>query len=126
MRFISIAIAATLWMPYAFAQDPTQTDGDKYKAIFENECVRVLEFRDMPGDKTMQHKHPSFVLYTLAPFERALTLPNGKTLRREFVEGKAMWSDSQTHIGENVGKTPTHVLIVELKPSAKETPACWK
>lgn len=26
-----------------------------------------------------------------------------------------MWSDSQTHIGENTGETSTHVLLVELK-----------
>jgi hypothetical protein len=36
-----------------------------------------------------------------------------------------MWSDAQTHTGENVGETPTHVLMVELKrpPAAS---ACGK
>jgi hypothetical protein len=29
--------------------DPTTTDPDKYKVIFENERVRVLEYRDTPG-----------------------------------------------------------------------------
>ncbi len=28
--------------------DPTSTDPDKYKVIFENERVRVLEYRDDP------------------------------------------------------------------------------
>jgi hypothetical protein len=99
----------------AFAQDPVQTDGEKYRAILENECVRVLEYNDRPGDKTHQHRHPAFVLYALSGFTRTLTLPGGKVLRREFKPGDVMWSDEQTHIGENVGATPTRVIIVELK-----------
>jgi hypothetical protein len=99
----------------ALAQDPVQSDGEKYKAILENECVRVLEYNDRPGDKTHQHRHPAFVLYALSGFTRTLTLPGGKVLRREFKPGDVMWSDEQTHIGENVGATPTRVIIVELK-----------
>jgi hypothetical protein len=30
--------------------DPTQTDPDKYAVIFENERVRVLEYKDRAGD----------------------------------------------------------------------------
>jgi hypothetical protein len=28
--------------------DPTTTDPDKYKVVFENDRVRVLEYRDRP------------------------------------------------------------------------------
>lgn len=97
------------------AQDPIATDGDKYKTIFENERVRVLEYRDQPGEKTHQHRHPAFVLYALGPFKRTLTLPDGQVLTREFKAGDVLWSDAQTHISANVGETPTHVLMVELK-----------
>lgn len=123
LRFLS-AVAATLLMPCAHAQDATQTDGDKYKTILENECVRVLEYRDEPGDKTHQHHHPAFVLYALSPFERTLTLPDGKVLRRQFKAGDVMWSEAQTHIGENVGQTATHVLITELKKSPQDGQTC--
>ena len=51
----------------ALAQDAVQTDGDKHKAIFENDCVRVLDYQDRPGQATHQHRHPAFVLYALAP-----------------------------------------------------------
>jgi len=102
----------------AAAPDPLQTDGDKYRAVLDNACVRVLEYRDQPGATTQQHAHPAFVLYALAPFKRTLTLPGGKVLAREFKPGDVMWSPAQTHIGRNVGDTPTHVLIVELKPDA--------
>lgn len=100
----------------AAAQDPVQTDGDKYQVVFENDCVRVLDYRDRPGERTNQHRHPAFVLIARSDFKRTLTLPNGKALQRQFKEGDVMWSDAQTHIGANTGDTPTHVVIVEMKP----------
>ena len=108
----------------AHAQDPQHTDGDKYKALLDNPCVRVLEYRDQPGDKTHPHRHPAFVLYALSAFKRTLTLPDGKVMQREFKPGDVMWSPAQTHIGENAGTTPTHVLIIEAKPNAGATLAC--
>lgn len=111
----SVIFAAVI-LPFAVhAQDPVQTDGDEYKTIFENNCVRVLDYKDLPGEKTNQHKHPAFVLYTLAAFKRSITLPDGKVLQRQFKAGDVMWSDAQTHIGTNTGETPTHVILVEMK-----------
>jgi len=101
------------------AQNPVETDGDKYKLVMENENVRVLEYRDLPGDKTHQHRHPAFVLYAVTPFKRRIHLPDGKVLMREFKAGDVMYSADQEHIGENVGTTPTHVIIVELKSVVK-------
>ncbi len=115
MLRILVLTASALLATSAFGQDAVQTDGDKYKVILENDCVRVLDYHDRPGEKTHQHKHPAFVLYALSPFKRMLTLPDGKVLTREFKEGDVMWSEEQTHIGENIGQTPTHVVIVELK-----------
>ena len=108
----------------ARAQDPVHSDGDKYNPLLDNPCVRVLEYRDRPGDKTQMHRHRAFVLYARVPFKRRLQLPDGKMLSREFRAGDVMWSPAQTHIGENVGDTPTHVLIVEAKPGANTNPAC--
>lgn len=99
----------------AYAADPVHTDGDKYKVRFENERLRVLEYTDMPGDKTHEHTHPAFVLYAVSAFKRKLHLPDGKALMREFKAGDIMWSDAQTHNGENVGDTPTRVIMIELK-----------
>lgn len=99
----------------ASAADPIETDGDKYKVRFEDDRMRVLEYRDMPGQRTNQHYHPRFVLFALSPFKRTITLPDGKVLTREFKAGDMLQSDAQTHIGENVGETPTHVLMIEMK-----------
>lgn len=96
-------------------QDPVTTDGDKYKVIFENEYVRVLDYRDKPGEKTNKHRHPAFVLYALSPFKRHIHLENGKIIVREFKTGDIIWSQGQIHVGENVGETDSHALIIELK-----------
>ena len=98
----------------ALAQDPLQTDPDKYRLVFENDRVRVLEYRDKPGDKTNQHSHPDAVLYTLSAFKRRLTV-DGRTRERTAAPGQAGFTEGQIHVGENVGDTDTHVLIVELK-----------
>lgn len=101
------------------APDPTATDGDKYKVILENDKVRVLEYRDRPGASTKQHHHRAFVLYVLAPFKRKLTFPDGTQKVRAFKTGEVFWMDEQIHIGQNVGTTDTHVLLVEIKGSAR-------
>jgi hypothetical protein len=35
--------------------------------------------------------------------------------RRSFKAGDVIWSDAQTHIGENIGESTTHVLMIEMK-----------
>lgn len=118
MLRLLINAALLLLAPVALAQDPVVTDPDKYRVILENDCVRVLDYADRPGEKTHQHWHPPFVLYALSPFSRRLTLDDGRVLQRQFGAGDAMWSPEQVHIGENIGDTPTHVIMVEMKPGS--------
>jgi quercetin dioxygenase-like cupin family protein len=104
------------------SQDPTVTDPDKYKVVFENERVRVLEYRDKPGDRTSPHHHPDSVMYTLSSFERRLVQGDRQT-DVQLAAGRAGWLPAQDHHGENIGATDTHVLFVELKEApADSTP----
>ena len=95
--------------------DPTSTDPDKYNVIFENDRVRVLEYRDEPGQATSPHEHPDSLMYTLSSFDRRLVAGNGASRDVSLDAGEVRWLDAQTHSGENIGQTPTHVLFVELK-----------
>src|SRR5512139_3536196 len=95
--------------------DPVRTDPDKYRTVLENDRVRVLEYRDKPGDKTTLHHHPDFVLYAQSPFKRRLWAADGSYKEREFKGGEVIWSKAEDHIGENIGTTDTHVIIVEIK-----------
>jgi hypothetical protein len=97
------------------SRDPVVTDGDKYKVVLENDRVRVLEYRDLPGQRTSPHHHPDFVLCALSAFKRKFVLADGKEAVREVLPGQVAWGKAHSHIGENVGTTDTHVLIVELK-----------
>jgi hypothetical protein len=94
--------------------DPVKTDPDFYSVVFENERVRVLEYRDRPGDRTSLHSHPDMVIVPLATFRRRLTV-DGRTVEVEKVAHDAGWVPAQTHVGENIGKTDSHALFVELK-----------
>ena len=96
--------------------DPTATDPDKYRVVFENERVRVLEYRDDPGGKTQPHDHPDSVMVTLSGFDRRLTIED-QTRDVRLEAGEVRWLDAQRHSGENTGTTPTHVVFVELKES---------
>ena len=99
------------------SDDPVQTDPDHYKVIFENDRVRVLEYKDTPGARTSPHRHPDSVMYTLSSFERRLI--HGDQQRDVRMEaGRVNWLAAQEHSGENIGATDTHVLFVELKESA--------
>jgi beta-alanine degradation protein BauB len=116
MNTTTISLLLGLLLPSCvLAQDPVQTDGDKYKVLLENDQVRVLEYTDQPGQKTQQHRHPAFVLYALAPFRRTLTLADGRVVSREFKAGDVMFSNGETHIGDNAGSNATRVLMIELK-----------
>lgn len=95
--------------------DPTATDPDKYRVIFENERVRVLEYRDEPGGRTHPHSHPDSVMVTLSAFRRRLTVDGGESREVSLEPGRVAWLDAQSHTGENIGETPTHVVFVELK-----------
>jgi quercetin dioxygenase-like cupin family protein len=97
------------------AGDPTATDPDKYRVICENHRVRVLEYRDEPGQTTSPHRHPDSVMVTLSSFERRLVAENGETRDAALEPGQVRWLDAQVHSGENIGQTPTHVVFVELK-----------
>lgn len=95
--------------------DPSVTDGDKYRVLLDNERVRVLRYHDEPGARTQLHHHPDFVMYVLAPFRRQLTFADGTKRVRAFSAGEVAWMPAQSHIGENIGATPTDVLLVEMK-----------
>jgi oxalate decarboxylase/phosphoglucose isomerase-like protein (cupin superfamily) len=95
--------------------DPAVTDADHYAVVFENERVRVLEYRDGPVVRTHRHEHPDSVMYALSSFRRRLHAPDGTTRDVELRAGTTMWLPGQQHAGENIGDTETHVLFVELK-----------
>jgi hypothetical protein len=83
----------------------------------ENDRVRVLEYRDRPGDATTLHGHPDSVMITMSSFRRRLVLGE-RSAEVELAAGSVRWLDAQQHIGENIGDTESHSYFVELKEPA--------
>jgi beta-alanine degradation protein BauB len=94
--------------------DPTVTDPEAYRVIFENDRVRVLEYRDQPGHRTKPHRHPDSVMYTLSSFRRRIAA-GGREVDVALPAGTVRWVGAQEHYGENIGDTETHSIFVELK-----------
>jgi len=94
--------------------DPTVTDPDLYHVVFENDRVRVLEYRDHPGGRTHPHRHPDSVMVTLSAFRRRVS-SGGRSVDVVLSAGEARWLGAQEHVGENTGHTGTHCIFVELK-----------
>lgn len=100
--------------------DPAETNPEFYKVVFENDRVRVLEYRDRPGDKTTPHEHPDSVMYTLSAFRRRLYAADGATRDVDIDAGVTGWLTAQTHSGHNIGDSDTHVIFVELKEKTRD------
>jgi hypothetical protein len=67
------------------------------------------------GKTIPMHSHPSYVVYTLKPFEARITLPDGTTRISKREAGVAYWNEPITHSVENLGTSDIHNLIIELK-----------
>ena|SRR5690349_15255933 len=103
------------------SDDPTVTNPDHYRTLWENDLVRVLEYTDEPGDRTTAHDHPNSVMVTLSDFSRRLSAGE-RTFDTSLTAGQAVWLPAQRHWGENTGATSTHTILVELKGDAAGEP----
>ena len=94
--------------------DPAETNPELYRVVFENERVRVLEYQDVPGDRTAPHRHPDSVMVTMTAFRRRVRAGD-RHVDVDLGAGEVRWLDAQEHSGENTGTTPTHSIFIELK-----------
>lgn len=119
---IGLAFLFAMFMvlvPKAEAQDPVQVSPDKYTVVFENEHVRLLEYRDDPGDSSVMHEHPDHLVYSMSSWEREFSQPDGTTKKAQAKAGDAFWAPVGKHSGKNIGSTSTHALIFELKEKSR-------
>ncbi len=111
ISFLSLTGISTL-----LAQDAVTSNPDLFRALFDNERIRVLDQRLKPGRKENMHTHPPYVKYTLSSYRGTVTYPNGSTTSmRRINPAQIMWFDGETHAQKNSGKTDMHALIFELK-----------
>src|SRR6266478_4463316 len=101
-----LAVACTT----AHGQDPVTASPKYYKVLFENEQVRVLEYRLKAGEKEPMHSHPGGVVYVLSGAKLKFSYPDGRTEERAADTGETIWREPTTRAVENIGDTEAHAI----------------
>lgn len=100
------------------AQDATKMQPSSYRVAFENDKLRVLEFRSRPGLGACgdgMHSRPAHLTVVLSPGKARVKLPDGKTFVGENKLGDVCWSEAETHEVENISGRDMRALLIELK-----------
>ena len=87
--------------------------------LLSNDCVRVQRHDVEVGGTIPMHSHPAYVVYTLNAFRAEITLAEGTKRISDRPAGVAYWNPPISHAVRNLGATPIHNLIVEIKPGGK-------
>jgi hypothetical protein len=102
----------------ALAQDAATVAPRSYRVVFENDRVRVLEYKSRPGLGVCgegMHYHPAHVTVSLTGAKLKVTTPDGKSFLKDVPQGHAFFAEAETHSAEIIGGYDTRSYIVELK-----------
>jgi hypothetical protein len=86
-----------------------------YSVLEENDRVRILEARMVPGVKPEMHSHPAVVAVGLNDGKYRFTSPEGQSMEIEMKAGMAMYMGADEHATENIGTVEGRVILIELK-----------
>src|SRR5436305_2090490 len=111
----AIAVALSIFVTRASAQDPAVVNSNTIRVRFENNRVRVLEATLPPGVKEQVHSHPAYVIYVLEGGRYRNYASDGKVTEGELKSGEVLFREPLTHAAENIGSKPMHMILVELK-----------
>jgi quercetin dioxygenase-like cupin family protein len=122
MRTLLLFLFSLATSVIVFAQDPTKLAPQNYKVLFENDQIRVIEYRLKPGEREPMHSHPFGVfVYFLSGAKIRTTFPDGKTSEDSKHTGETVWRDPVTHAGENIGDAEAHALLIEPKSRSQQS-----
>ena len=99
------------------AFDPVKVSPQLYKVELENDRVRVVRIRLGVGQRSKMHMHGADVGVWLTDAHLRHYDPDGKPGEEEqYKAGQVGFSSEMVkHAGENLGKEPFEVVVVELK-----------
>ena len=100
------------------AQDAAKVNPRSYRVILENESVRVLEYRSLPGLGVCgqgKHSHPAHLTIGMSDGKVKVTTEDNKLITAEQKSGMVFWAPAETHTVENISGRPMRAYMVELK-----------
>jgi len=115
MSVLLATLALGLSTTTATAADLVQVMPEDVKVLVDNDRVRVLDVRHIPGVKEPMHSHPAYVSVNMSDTKVKVTTPDGKTVEKVRKAGEVSWSEATTHALETVGTAGSHVIVIELK-----------
>jgi quercetin dioxygenase-like cupin family protein len=92
----------------------TRVSPRMYKTLADTLGIRVLQATYKPGDSSIMHAHPDFVLYVLDGGTIELTGEDGNKQKVDFKKDMAVVLPATTHSAKNVGKTTLRVVVMEV------------
>jgi quercetin dioxygenase-like cupin family protein len=95
--------------------DPTKVSPANYRALLDNDEVRVVEMTLRPGEKDEWHSHPNETVYFVKGSKVRIALEDGGAVEADLPDGHVMWHEAWTHQVENVGVNELKAIIVERK-----------
>ncbi len=98
-------------------EDPVNISPEYYTVLFENDDVRVIEYRLAAGRKRANAlSHPEGVVRYLSDATFRATLPDGTVSEgAPQKEGDVQWREFTRHAVENIGTTEAVAFAVELQ-----------
>lgn len=114
--FILLSILlGTLVADAALDEDAVNISPQFYSVKFENDEVRVLEYRLKPGESEPMHAHPRGVVYFLSDATVVVSYPDGSISEGSSTQGQVSWREYTRHAVKNTGSTEAHAIAIELK-----------
>jgi quercetin dioxygenase-like cupin family protein len=105
------------------AADPVKLDPRSYRVMFENDKLRVIEYRSKPGLGVCgqgRHSHPEHLTIALSGGKVKVRAENGSPRTLEAKPGSMFWAPAEVHEVENISGRDMHAYMVEYKN------ASWK
>lgn len=117
-RILFMAACASLGLltsGAALPQDAAVVNAATVQVKLDNSSVRVLESTLNPGQKEQLHSHPASVIYVVSGGKVRNHMADGTSVDGQLVAGAVVYREPLTHWAENIGTTPIHLIITELK-----------
>jgi quercetin dioxygenase-like cupin family protein len=106
--------ATTRYTPFDASRGVTKISPNLYKQLADTLNIRVLQGTYKPGDSSIMHAHPDFVLYVLEGGTVELTAEDGNKQNVEFKKDMAIVLPAATHSAKNIGKTTLRLIVAEV------------
>ncbi len=101
--------------------DPVSVSPDHFRAMIDNDYVRVLDIRHQPGESDKMHGHPTSAYFVLSGDKMRFKLERSQK-DGDVSPGTVTLQDRiDMHAVENVGESPLHLVMVERKENTLQS-----